>query len=92
MRPDPPLITGDADHHVEALLDWLQGDGGRTGEILAGEMVLIYGEMCSEIWLAPRPWRSVAAALRKHLGGKKKYRQWRNEAGERHRTVVWLIP
>ena len=78
--------------HVDSLLEWLQGEDGRVGEILCDEMQYIYVEMCLELCISPRPWRSVASALRRRLGGKKNFRQTRDTEGKRRRMVVWHIP
>jgi len=75
------------ERHAQALLEWLQSPGGLTGELAAGEVELIYTDMCTEMRWALRPWSPVARELRKLLGGEKSY-AWRDG----HRVRVYRIP
>lgn len=76
-----------AAEHARALLDWLQSPGGLTGEISAKDLIDIYENMIMEFRWQPRSWVSVAAELRKTLGGRKTYA---TRHGERVR--VYRVP
>jgi hypothetical protein len=73
--------------HAEALLDWLQGDNGRTGWIEACDLADAYREMCASLNLEAHGWAPVGAALRKLIKDAKRYRTRR---GRRYR--MWWIP
>lgn len=73
--------------HAEALLDFLRGPGGATGEILAVDVEGAYTDLMMELGWQPRPWNTVARALREALGDNKTY-AWRNG----HRIRVYRIP
>src|SRR5688572_16105595 len=49
--------------HAVALLHWLQGPGGRVGEVPASEIMKAYAEMCAEYFWEPAPWIPVAKSL-----------------------------
>lgn len=77
-----------AAEQAAALLAVLQGPGGVPGrETTSSEIEGAFTDLCLEQGWAPRPWISVAAELRKALGGAKTY-------GYRdgHRVRVWRIP
>lgn len=85
LRRDEPRWLP-AREHAAALLRWLQ-EAGRTGEVTAREIAVIYPEMCMDKYWAVRPWNTVATEFRKLTGGGKDY-AWRG--GERIR--VYRIP
>lgn len=86
-KTEPQALWQTPERHAQALLEWLQSPGGLTGELAAGEVELIYADMCTEMRWALRPWSPVARELRKLLGGEKSY-AWRDG----HRVRVYRIP
>ena len=54
-----------AEEHAYALLDWMQGPGGRAGEVPARELMQLHLEMCAELFWQQTPWIPVAKAFRK---------------------------
>jgi hypothetical protein len=54
--------------HAAAIIDFLQGAGGRTGTITAREMAVIHREVCEEYDYEPIGWVAVGRELRKLLG------------------------
>jgi hypothetical protein len=74
--------------HAVALLHWLQGPGGRVGEVPASEIMQAHAEMCAEYFWEPAPWIPVAKALR-HLLKDPKHRYASRKS---RRVVVYLIP
>lgn len=73
--------------HARALLDWLQGPGGRTGSILASELEAIHIEVCCELDWEPIGWIAVGRELRRLIGGRKEYAR-----SEGRRLCVYRIP
>jgi hypothetical protein len=59
--------------HAAALLDFLQGAGGRTGTIPFDEMEQIHLEVCLERDFEPIGWTAVGRELRKLIGDEKTY-------------------
>ena len=53
------------EEHAAALLQWMQGPGGRVGEVPARELMNAYVDMCVELFWEPLPWIPVAKAFRK---------------------------
>lgn len=53
-----------ANDHAIALLEWMQGPGGREGEVPARELMKAHAEMCAEYFWEPIPWIPVAKAFR----------------------------
>lgn len=81
-----PMRT--AAEHAAALLDFLQSPGGMVGEITADEIAASYSDLMLDLEWHPRPWPSVAKALRGVLGDARKTYGYRD--GQRVR--VWRIP
>jgi len=77
-----------ASEHAAALLEFLQGPGGLIGEITAAEIEASYGDLMIDMQWHPRPWPTVAKALRAALGDAPKTYGYRN--GQRVR--IWRIP
>jgi hypothetical protein len=77
-----------AAEHAAALLAFLQGPGGATGELTAADVEAAYTDLMIDLGWMPRPWSTVATALRVALGGAAKTYAWR--AGRRVR--VYHIP
>jgi len=77
-----------AEDHAAALLEFLQGPGGLVGEITAAEIEASYGDLMIDMQWHPRPWPTVAKALRAALGDAPKTYGYRN--GQRVR--IWRIP
>ena len=72
---------------AKALLQWLQGEGGRTGTIPASEMPSIHEAMCVELDWEAAAWIAVGRELRKLLGQEKEYQYISGR-----RAVVYRIP
>lgn len=70
-----------------AFLDWLQGDGGITGDVLAHELMEMYMEMCSWHGWRILHWQRVAHEFALLIGGASKVR---SVGGKKQR--VWTIP
>jgi hypothetical protein len=77
-----------ATEHAAALLHFLQGPGGAVGEIPAADVEAAYSDLCIDIGMHPRPWNTVAKALREALGDERKTYAWRGG----HRVRVYRIP
>lgn len=77
-----------AAEHATALLLFLQGPGGATGELTATDVEAAYSDLMIDLGWMPRPWSTVATALRAALGGAAKTYAWRG--GKRVR--VYHIP
>lgn len=76
------------DEHAKAMLQWMQGPGGRTGEVAARELMNAYVDMCVELFWEPLPWIPVAKAFRKLIGDPRRRLASRNS----RRIVVYRIP
>lgn len=63
--------------HATALLEWLQGPGGRTGTILSTELEAVHADLCFELDWEFVGWTAVARELRRLLGARKEY-IWRD--------------
>jgi hypothetical protein len=74
--------------HAVALLQWMQGPGGRIGPVPASELMKAHSEMCAEHFWELTPWIPVAKALRKLLNDPKH----RYASHNSRRAVVYLIP
>ena len=74
--------------HAQALIDWLQGPGGRTGTIDSVEAEEIYREMCDASRLEPLGWAAVARELRRVLGDGRQ----RDRRDGKRRTVFRVPP
>jgi hypothetical protein len=72
---------------ASALLDWLRGEGGKTGIIPAAEMQAIWRELCLDRGWLDENWRETAAALRRLIGRPKQ--DFASIRGRR--TVVYRI-
>ena len=77
-----------ADDHAIALLRWMQGPGGREGEVPARELMRAHADMCTEYFWEPLPWIPVAKAFRRLIDDPKHRYASRNS----RRIVVYLIP
>ena len=77
-----------AAEQAAALLHWMQGPGGRTGEVSARELMSAYVDMCVELFWEPLPWIPVARAFRKLICDPHRCLASRNS----RRIVVYLIP
>lgn len=77
-----------ATEHAAALLAFLQGPDGVTGEIPAADIEGAYTDLCIDLCWHPRPWNTVAKALREALGDERKTYAWRDG----HRLRVYRIP
>ena len=77
-----------ADEHAVALLQWMQGPGGRAGEVPASELMKAHAEMCAEHFWELAPWIPVAKALRRLIDDPKHHYASRNS----RRIVVYRIP
>ena len=77
-----------ADDHAIALLQWMQGPGGREGEVPASELMKAHAEMCAEYFWEPIPWIPVAKAFRRLIEDPKHRYASRNS----RQIVVYLIP
>jgi hypothetical protein len=73
--------------HAAALLDVLQGPGGRTGTIPFDEMEQIHLEVCLEMDFEPIGWVGVGRELRKLIGDQKTYERINGE-----QVRVYRIP
>ncbi len=76
------------EEQAAALLDWMQGPGGRVGEVPARELIRLHIEMCAELFWQPTPWIPVAKAFRKLINDPRHHYASRNS----HRVVVYRIP
>ena len=77
-----------ASEHAVALLEWMQGPGGRAGEVPARELMRAHAEMCAERFWEPVPWIPVAKAFRKLINDTAR----RYASKDSHRFVVYRIP
>ena len=77
-----------AAEHAAALLQWMQGPGGRVGEVPARELMNAYVDMCVELFWEPLPWIPVAKAFRKLICDLRRRLASRNS----RRVVVYRIP
>lgn len=88
----PLLRSLSADEHAQALLVWLQGDRGVTGEILARDLIEMHAEMCLDESIEIRPWNPVAVQFTRLIGDRKKY-CWHTETdGHKARLRVYSVP
>lgn len=60
------------DDQAAEFIGWLQAPGGRTGWISSSELQGMYLDACCERGWHPLPWRSMAAAIRRALGGQRR--------------------
>ena len=65
LIPMRPPSWHSAEEHADALLDWMQGPGGRVGEVPARELMRLHIEMCAELFWQQTPCDPVAKAFRK---------------------------
>ena len=94
--PTPPALGRRAvvvpmrspEAHAQALLEFLQGPGGLVGEITSVEIEASYADLMIDMQWHPRPWPTVAKALRAALGDARKTYGYRDG----HRVRVWRIP
>lgn len=77
-----------AEEQAAALLDWMQGPGGRVGEVPARELMGLHIEMCAELFWQQTPWIPVAKAFRKLIDDPHHHYASRNS----RRVVVYRIP
>lgn len=73
--------------HAAALLDWLQGPGGRTGTLTVPILMEVHADMCAERSWEIIGWKAVGRELRKLLGHGKVYAMVRGK-----RAVVYRVP
>ena len=83
----PTLRAAAPAEHAQALLDVLQGWGGRTGTITAAELLLIHQEVCLEHDFEQINWVAVGREFRRLIGERKTY-DWING----HRVRVYRVP
>ena len=76
------------EEHAAAMLQWMQGPGGRTGEVAARELMSAYVDMCVELFWEPLPWIPVAKAFRQLICDPRRRLASRNS----RRIVVYRIP
>jgi hypothetical protein len=76
------------EEHAVAMLRWMQGPGGRTGEVPARDLMSAYVDMCVELFWEPLPWIPVAKAFRKLIRDPRHRLASRNS----RRIVVYRIP
>ena len=74
--------------HAAALLQWMQGPGGRVGEVPARELMDAYVDMCVELFWEPLPWIPIAKAFRTLICDPSRRLASRNS----RRIVVYRIP
>lgn len=77
-----------ASEHAAALLERMQGPGGRIGEVPAHELMKAHAEMCLEKYWEPAAWIPVAKAFRELLNDRTRRYASRNS----RRFVVYFIP
>lgn len=100
-RPEPqivrdasPLPTLTAEQHAETFLDWLQSEGGLTGDdILVCDLEEMHREMCLDLGVALMRWALVSKHLRAILGERKRY-VWHRETpdSDKVRLCVMSVP
>ena len=73
--------------HAAAILDFLQGPGGRTGSLPVDELKKLHVEICAENDWEPIGWTAVGRELRKLLGAQKTYEDIKGRP-----TRVYRIP
>ena len=73
--------------HAAAILDFLQGPGGRTGTIPFDEMEQVHLDVCLERDFEPIGWTAVGRELRRLLGAEKDYERINGE-----QVRVYRIP
>jgi hypothetical protein len=73
--------------HAAAILDFLQGPGGRTGSLPVDELRKLHVEICAENDWEPIGWTAVGRELRKLLGAQKTYEDIKGRP-----TRVYRIP
>jgi transcriptional regulator with XRE-family HTH domain len=84
-----PIVRRDAIEQAQALLEWLQADGGVVGLVTAGEVQASWRDMLSERgWESAVGWQSVAVELRKAIGDRRHH--YISRAGRRF--VAYRIP
>ena len=76
------------EEQAAALLDWVQGPGGRVGEVPARELMSLHIEMCAELFWQHSPWIPVAKAFRALINDSRHHYASRNS----RRIVVYRIP
>lgn len=86
-RPDPPLEERSADTHAKRLLAWLQ-EAGET-EVVYGELLERYQEMCLDLWWRELPWIAVSRVFTPMTGGRG-YRNVPGSGGRKER--IYRIP
>ena len=73
--------------HAAAILEFLQGPGGRTGSLPIGELKQLHQEICAERDWEPIGWTAVGRELRELLKADKTYGPINGK-----RTRVYRIP
>lgn len=69
----PTVRWAEPAEHALAILETLQGPGGRTGTIPFREMTKIHLDVCLERNIEPIGWTAVGRELRKLIGAEKTY-------------------
>lgn len=92
VRSAAPLRQLDPRLHAQVFLDWLQGVGGLTGDVLACDLIVAYREMCLDLGLEERRWNAVSPHF-KALGATHRYvwHQFEGDA-EKSRLRQFTIP
>ncbi len=85
--PFPTRRWADPAEHAAAILEFLQGPGGRTGSIPVEELQRLHIEICIERDWDLIGWTAVGRELRELLKAEKTY-----EPVEGKRTRVYRIP
>lgn len=73
LCPVPTRRWAPPAEHAVAILEFLQGPGGRTGTFSVKEMKQVHGDVCDEWDIEQIGWTAVGRELRKLLGGDKTY-------------------
>jgi hypothetical protein len=85
--PFPTRRWAEPAEHAAAILEFLQGPGGRTGSLPIGELKQLHLEICAERDWEPIGWTAVGRELRELLKADKTY-----ESVNGKRTRVYRIP
>lgn len=85
--PFPTRRWAEPVEHAAAILEFLQGAGGRTGSLPIGELKQLHLEICAERDWEPIGWTAVGRELRELLKADKTY-----EPVNGKRTRVYRIP
>ena len=85
--PLPTRRWADPAEHAAAILEFLQGPGGRTGSLPVDELKQLHVEICAERDWEPIGWTAIGRELRELLKADKTY-----EPINGRRTRIYRIP